>query len=386
MTKTGELSEHSVAPAHLGDEILAARERFLENEMAVALLDAIPDSALVLNANRRIVAANTFFLSNLAVDEVSVLGRRPGEAIGCIHSTVSAGGCGSASACTFCGGANAVATCLDTRKRCEGECQILTLNPNRPALDLLVSAVFVPVDDIGLVLMVLRDVSSRRRRHVLERVFLHDVLNSVGGIYGLANILRDSADPHGESAFADDIYHLAGLVLDEIRSHHKLMLAEAGELKPDIATVEVKELVRDVIALYSRHDVGRGREIAVDYGNGATLMTDPVLLRRVLGNLLKNALEATPEGGKVSLIVTDDRKTVAFAIHNDGEMSAEAKSRVFHLSYSTKASTGRGLGTYSARLFCEALRGSVDFRSCRDCGTTFTVRVPSADRLVRPRK
>jgi hypothetical protein len=113
------------------------------------------------------------------------------------------------------------------------------------------------------------------------------------------------------------------------------------------------------------------------YPNGqTTLSTDPALLGRVLMNLLKNALEATPDGGEVRVDcrVTADR--VEFSVWNAGAIPQAAHSQIFQRSFSTKG-PGRGTGTYSVRLFTEAyLKGSVSFTSNSQDGTTFTVSIP----------
>jgi signal transduction histidine kinase len=101
-----------------------------------------------------------------------------------------------------------------------------------------------------------------------------------------------------------------------------------------------------------------------------------VLLGRVIGNLLKNALEASAPGDQVTATCAADDHSVSFTIHNQTVMSPDVQLQLFQRSFSTKG-PGRGLGTYSAKLLTERyLGGTVSFRSDAEHGTTFVVRYP----------
>ena len=129
--------------------------------------------------------------------------------------------------------------------------------------------------------------------------------------------------------------------------------------------------------LYQHHSVAHGRNLVMELAAGpATLEADPALLRRVLGNLVKNALEASRPGQTVTVRYHCDGHP-AFEVHNETVMSEVVKLQVFRRSFSTKQGTGRGVGTYSARLLTERyLHGTLQFRSDEGEGTTFTVTLP----------
>ena len=96
----------------------------------------------------------------------------------------------------------------------------------------------------------------------------------------------------------------------------------------------------------------------------------------MLGNLLKNALEASSAGETVTVGVMPEDDRVAFWVHNAAHMPRDVQLQVFKRSFSTKGS-GRGIGTYSIRLFVTRyLHGSVDFESSEENGTIFRVRLP----------
>ena len=67
----------------------------------------------------------------------------------------------------------------------------------------------------------------------------------------------------------------------------------------------------------------------------------------------------------------------AFFVHNDEAIPREVQARIFQRSFSTKAQRGRGLGTYSMKLFGERyLGGEVSFTSTPEAGTEFAIVLP----------
>ena len=100
-------------------------------------------------------------------------------------------------------------------------------------------------------------------------------------------------------------------------------------------------------------------------------------MRRVLSNMLKNALEATAPGQTVTLNCTERGDSAAFTVHNREVMPADVQLQIFQRSFSTKGEAGRGIGTYSIKLLGEQyLGGKVEFTSREAEGTSFVLTVP----------
>ena len=104
--------------------------------------------------------------------------------------------------------------------------------------------------------------------------------------------------------------------------------------------------------------------------------TDPVLLSRVLVNMVKNALEAPNTMPVVTLGCTAKNNHIDFYVHNNAYIAEDAAKYIFQPMCSTKGNN-RGFGTYSIRLIGENyLNGKVWFESLPETGTTFMIQLP----------
>ncbi len=358
------------------------RRRFVANPLAASMLDAMPGPALVLNSMRQVVAANPTFLAVVgAGDAGAVLARRPGEVLNCIHAAERPGGCGTSTACSACGAVHAFLAAMSTRADVVEEVRIRTSGgPDGGALDFRVKATFLSVDDEELVVVALQDISDEKRRQVLERVFFHDVLNTCGGVHGLAELLLvEELTAEKERRFKHEVHRLTGALIDEITGHRQMLAAERGRLDVELEDVSSRDLLEDVIGLYGHHQVAAGRGLRCAPREAVRLRTDPALLRRVLGNLVKNALEATPVGGTVTVSSGIEGDGVRFEVHNPGVMPERVQLQMFQRSFSTKGGEGRGIGTYSVKLLGERfLGGRVGFTSGGAAGTVFAITLPRA--------
>jgi hypothetical protein len=315
-----------------------------------------------------------------------ILGKRPGELVGCQNADTGPDGCGTSAECLVCGAVNAILASQEGLRSVVRECRILLTKPVAGAMDLSVSATAVTVADESLTICVLRDISDQKRLSVLARMFFHDVLNTAGSIRGVTELLREEASsgsPHDEELA--QLAELADQLVEEIQAQRDLTYAESGDLEPDVGPVDPRALLERLRASYARHPVARGRAIELAEVWNGRVLTDERLLRRVLGNMLKNALEATKPGDRVTVRCSEQGREVVFSVHNAQVMPPEVQMQVFQRSFSTKAKTGRGIGTHSMKLLGERyLGGHVAFTSRAPEGTTFTLTLPKVAFGSRP--
>jgi signal transduction histidine kinase len=235
------------------------------------------------------------------------------------------------------------------------------------------------VEGEEFVVAALEDISHQKRLGVLARIFFHDVMNTVVAMKNFVRlIVRKSAKKRYDAADLDCLGELTDQLAEEIQSQRDLTLAEAGDLEVDPQPVRAAELLERLCGVYASHEVAAGRRIAVADSAEGELTTDVRLLSRVLGNMLRNALEATQRGGVVTVRSEGRGDRVVFQVHNNAVMPKNVQMQVFHRSFSTKGVLGRGIGTHSMKLLGERyLHGEVGFSSQTPQGTTFWIELPS---------
>jgi len=343
------------------------------------LIAALPYIAVILNQHREIVFSNKALLKLMGIEDMEgLLGQRPGDALKCIHSTTMEAGCGTSGHCQVCGAANAILACQETGESITDECRIRTShNGHEECLDLEVTASPLIWGDIRFTVFTARDISSKKRKEALERIFFHDVMNTAGTLQGVVDLLKQVDDPAKHKQFINLLGEVSRDLREEIMTQKSLVAAENGELEVKNHEIYLEETLGHIVDEYRRHKLGRNREIIFEEKSSErTIITDPVLLKRILSNMIKNALEATPDGGRVTLDCTFTSQVAVIRVHNPGHMPLEVQQQVFQRSFSTKG-TGRGLGTYSMKLLGEKfLKGQVSFESTTVSGTQFSLVLP----------
>jgi signal transduction histidine kinase len=172
---------------------------------------------------------------------------------------------------------------------------------------------------------------------------------------------------------------LASSLVETIQSQRDLIHAEVGDLETQPVPMRAGKVLEELLSYYRRHALAEGRTIEVRHAWDGTIVVDRQLLHRVLGNMVKNALEATSPGNTVSIDCHEQNEEVVFAVHNPEVMSEEVQLQVFQRSFSTKEQPGRGIGTHSIKLLGERyLKGKVGFSSEPLSGTTFWLAIPKS--------
>lgn len=345
------------------------------------VLKTLGGIVMILNQKRQMVAANDTVFAALQITKPKELfGLRPGEAFRCIHVEDAPNGCGTNRACRACGAVLAILASQKQDQTVEEEC-FLTRRTDvyDEAVEFQVRAGPVRADETDFTVVTFQDIREKKLSYTLQRVFLHDIMNYLQGLQGYAELLTDEyAIPN--PSFAEEILEISEYVLECIRSHRDLISMENNEYTPHREVTTVRDIFRTVRKIVVRMGAARGRRLDIlsDHQD-ADLTIDATLLVRVVTNMVKNAMEATPIGEKICLA---HKKTTAghvFEVWNPGEIPQQVAGRIFQRYFSTKREQGRGLGTYCMKLIGQRyLGGEVSFSTGPD-GTTFRFFLPHAE-------
>lgn len=365
-----------LAPAALREQI----EAICGNPIATFLLNSLNGLVAILNEQRQILAASPDLIGALGTRwDGPMTGARPGEAFECIHTPDGPNGCGTAQACSHCGLLQTFLEALEGDAVTEGDWRLALQREGRyQAVEFHVVASPLAVGGHRFLAITFHDISAEKHRDALERLFFHDIGNILQGLQGWSESLSEGITRPEEAARR--ILHISERLSAEVQSHRRLLQAERGLLTPAPDQLDGEHLLHEVLALLERHPSGHHRHLETcAITEGRPLLSDPDLLLRVLYNMALNALEASGREEIVTLTFQWQGPRARFAVHNPGAIPKAIQHQIFHRSFSTKASRGRGLGTYAMKLFGEnVLRGQVGFDSAEAAGTTFWITLPAS--------
>ena len=148
----------------------------------------------------------------------------------------------------------------------------------------------------------------------------------------------------------------------------------AKPIRPVAKETNLQRIVDDILA---KNDLPSNIKIKFALKETVKVMADPDILKRILGNLVSNAVQAMPQGGKLSICGYSDSKDVVITVTDTGVGIPEGlRSKMFTPLFTTK-SKGQGFGLAVVKRMTEALGGSVAFESEVGKGTKFIIRLPS---------
>jgi two-component system NtrC family sensor kinase len=149
------------------------------------------------------------------------------------------------------------------------------------------------------------------------------------------------------------------------------------------SSVKLPELLDGVIAL-TEETIAKGkRKIRVEHGFGGDIEGLPAELRQIFTNVLKNAVEATSEGGSIRIfsVATQEADRDGVLIHiadNGAGIPDQMKSKLFTPFTTTKEESGSGLGLWVSRAIIEKHEGNIRVSSAESgyMGTTVSIFLP----------
>ena len=274
------------------EQILKEYELIGSQKFFTEIFGAMTGIGAVIDKNRQIVYANDDFLSLLGIKTLEpILGKRPGEVVSCIHSAEEPSGCGTSMACAYCGAVNAIMESQRTGTKSMKETRISTMVDGKlKSWDLNVISTPVSLTGELFYVLVLQDISDEKRRSALERIFFHDLLNSVGGLNGLLTILKEETNPEETRELINLSEEASRDIIEEILCKGRSVQQKMENLRVKIELTNSIEVLDSAIGKIGFHEAGKEKiSLRMKFVN-IDFETDKILLQRVIINLLKNAL------------------------------------------------------------------------------------------------
>ena len=220
-------------------------------------------------------------------------------------------------------------------------------------------------------------------REDVERISRHDLKTPLNALVGVPEIIAQEGNlnPHQRQMLS--MIEQAGYqMIDMINRSLDLFKMERGTYEFTPEPVNLIQTVARILEETQRLAMGMGLTVSVTVnGNPVresqvfTVEGEELLCYSLLANLLKNAMEASPKDGCVT-VAFESGETALVRVHNSGTVPIKIRERFFDKYVTAGKQKGTGLGTYSAKLIAETQRGSIELEASDTEGTAVVVRLP----------
>ncbi len=376
-----EVGQLAIVLNHLGRRLQETlREIRAEQGRAAAVLQNMTDGIVVLDAAGRFVSSNSAASALLRLDPASAAGRPSEEVLPPDLFRALLQGAAEAQL------ASALAD--GTAPDHPGGGPTLAIGDQRVQLRI------TPLVDDGQVqgqVIVLYDVTARERLDAMRKELVANVSHELRTPITTVKLyvesllewgLEDPTDARGKlSVIAGEVDRMARLIADLL----ELSKLDEQKIIRQKRRVDVRELAAGVSEQFSPGARDKGIELrVVASGSDFEVDADPDRIVQVMGNLLANALDFTPMGGRIWMRVHGAPSGVRVEVEDTGVgISPDELPRIFERFYRVESSRSRqyggsGLGLAIAREIVEAHGGSVGIQSQRGQGTTVHFILPRA--------
>jgi hypothetical protein len=222
-------------------------------------------------------------------------------------------------------------------------------------------------------------VANAQQRDEAERIIRHELTGPLDSAIDMLSEIIDDACEHERPL--KQIRATLQLAMRKLRLSTVVHQIEAQTYVAPAEPVPIVEVIQQALLMH-RPQMER-KQIGIRFEHPQTAATPPLhvmgdtdLCRSLFESLLKNAWEAAPAGSTVDIHLSDG-PTIQVSIRNCGCVPAPMRQRFFAKFATFGKEAGSGLGTYTAKLFTQAMRGSIEMQtSDLDDSTTLTVRLP----------
>ena len=206
----------------------------------------------------------------------------------------------------------------------------------------------------------------------------HDLRNPLQAIVGFIGLAEEQLRTiRSASAKKQEIREQLKAITQQAQYMNKIVLDlqdYARPLAPELKGTDLTDLVKEVLSTLQIPETIRV-SILMPH-NFPKIRADPTLIKRALTNLFRNAVDAMPDGGKLTIKASQAHGEVSVRIKDTGTGIAEKNmDKLFKPLFTTKAK-GQGFGLSVCKQIIEAHGGSITVESQLGKGSTFTLKIP----------
>ena len=202
----------------------------------------------------------------------------------------------------------------------------------------------------------------------------HEIANPLQAMNTVVEVMEDHLSSYRETTL-NSLVDAFRAEVDRLRAFLKEFRNITSPMKLEIQPVDLMLLSREVLMLEAPHYNRHGIQIEESFSTDIPFVAgDPIKLKQVLLNLFKNATEAMPHGGTLTLRVYHDEPYVTFEVIDTG-VGIPDGINVFEL-FATSKTVGTGLGLAIVKDIVSAHGGLISYTSQIDKGTTFQLKLP----------
>jgi nitrogen fixation/metabolism regulation signal transduction histidine kinase len=219
----------------------------------------------------------------------------------------------------------------------------------------------------------------------VARRLAHEIKNPLTPIQLSAERLQHKLASKLDPADADILQRSTATIVQQVEAMKEMVDDFSEYAKPskkETVDINLPTLVQEVLALYT---LRLGVRFKVDYDETGLLIIkgDPISMRQVLHNLIKNALEAIDGSGQIDIIVHRVQKNstdfIEIGLYDDGPGIKDEQLETIFEPYVTSKAKGTGLGLAIVKKIIEQHGGAIWIDTTRDIGVGFIIQLPASN-------